>query len=84
MWNEVIGMAKIDSPRQHPHQKPVRLLRQLIEDYTQPGGVVLDITGGIGSTLLACELSGRKCLICEINKEYYDLMIKRYNDLTSK
>lgn len=66
------------SERVHPTQKPVGLLMELIEDYTKPGDVVLDLYGGSGSTLIACEETRRKCLMMELSPDYIDIIQKRY------
>jgi len=46
----------------HPTQKPVRLAERAIKKSTRPGDIVLDLFGGSGSTLIACEQMGRRCL----------------------
>lgn len=66
--------------RVHPTQKPVGLLEQMILEFTKPGDTVLDLYGGSGSTLIACEKTGRKCLIMELSKDYCDIIEKRYWD----
>ena len=66
--------------RIHPTQKPVGLLTDIINDYTEPNDIVLDVYGGSGSTLIACEKTGRKCLMMELSQDYCDLIIKRYNN----
>lgn len=66
------------SERVHPTQKPVGLLTQLIEDYTERGDTVLDLYGGSGSTLIACEVTGRRCCMMELSRDYVDIIQKRY------
>lgn len=66
-------------PRYHPTQKPVELLRYLIRTYTNEGDTVLDNTMGSGSTGLAAALESREFIGIELNKEYYDIAIKRCN-----
>lgn len=58
-------------PRIHPTQKPVDLLRRVIETYTKPGDLVLDPYAGSGSTLLAAALCGRRAVGVEIDETYY-------------
>ena len=53
--------------RVHPTQKPVGLLEQMILEFTDEGDVILDLYGGSGSTLIACEKTNRKCLIMELS-----------------
>lgn len=55
----------------HPTQKPVELLKQLIELFTDPGDVVIDPVAGSGSTLIAAERLGRKAYGFEIKKEFW-------------
>ena len=70
--------------RVHPTQKPVGLLKQMILDFTRPNDIVLDLYGGGGSTLIACEATGRTCLIMELSKDYCDIIQKRYWDYVGK
>lgn len=58
-------------PKLHPNQKPVRLLKQLIEIFTDPGDVVIDPCAGSGSTLRAAYELGRSSYGFEISKQFY-------------
>lgn len=69
------------NPRVHPTQKPVELLMKLLEDFTSPGDTVLDPFGGSGATLIACELTGRRCLMMEISPKYCEAIEQRYKSL---
>ena len=60
-----------DTPKVHPTQKPVPLLRRLIEIFTDPGDVVIDPCCGSGSTLLAAYQVGRRGYGFEIKKDFY-------------
>lgn len=60
-----------DSEKIHPTQKPVELLKTLIEIFTDPGDVVIDPVAGSGSTLIAAERTGRKAYGFEIKKDFY-------------
>lgn len=69
----------IDFPREddsvekiHPTQKPLKLLKFLIELFTDEGDVVIDPVAGSGSTLIAAEMLNRKSYGFEIKKEYWD------------
>lgn len=66
----------------HPTQKPVELAVEAIDKTTRPGAVVLDLFGGSGSTLIACEESGRDCRMMEIDPRYCDVIVKRWQDFT--
>lgn len=61
-----------DSEKIHPTQKPVELLKKLIEIFTDPGDVVIDPCAGSGSTLVAAERLGRKAFGFEIKKNFFD------------
>lgn len=59
-------------PKIHPSQKPVKLLKRLINIFTDPGDVVIDPCFGSGSTARACIETGRNFYGFEINKEFYN------------
>jgi len=61
-----------ESEKIHPTQKPVELLKRLIEIFTDPGDVVIDPCAGSGSTLVAAERLGRKAYGFEIKKNFFD------------
>ncbi len=67
--------------RMHPTQKPVELHMKILEDFTQPDDYILDCFGGSGTTLIACEMTQRKCLMMEISPEYCNIIIERYEKL---
>lgn len=62
---------KKDIPKIHPAQKPVSVLKKLIEIFTDEGDVVIDPCAGSGSTLRACMELGRSCYGFEISKDFY-------------
>ncbi len=68
----------------HATQKPVKLSAIAIENTTNKNGVVLDIFGGSGSTLIACEQLNRKCYCMELDPKYCDVIIKRWETFTGK
>jgi DNA modification methylase len=68
----------------HPTQKPISILERFIEAYTNPGETVLDIFNGAGSTMIACENTGRIFKGCEIDPDYYEQSIARFTTLTGK
>lgn len=61
-----------ETPKVHPTQKSIHVLKNLIEIFTDPGDVVIDPVAGSGVTLLAAEMLGRKAYGFEIKKEYVD------------
>lgn len=71
-----------DNLKLHPTVKPVAMLRDAILDVTRRGDIVLDCFLGSGSTLIACELTGRICRGIELEEKYCDVTIKRFETLT--
>jgi DNA modification methylase len=68
----------------HPTQKPVALAEEAIDKTTRKGATVLDLFGGSGSTLIACEKTNRDCRMMELDPKYCDVIIKRWQDFTGK
>lgn len=64
-------------PKIHPTQKPVPVLKRLIELFTDPGDVVIDPVAGSGATLRAAAELGRDAYGFEIKKEFYREAIKK-------
>lgn len=65
----------------HETQKPVALIEYLIKTYSNEGETILDNCMGSGTTAIACINTKRNYIGFEIDKEYYDLSIKRINNL---
>lgn len=68
----------------HPTQKPVGLSTLAIENTTVRNDIVLDLFGGSGSTLVACEQLHRTCYMMELDPRYVDVIVKRYIGVTGK
>jgi DNA modification methylase len=68
----------------HPTQKPVALAVEAIDKTTRPGAVVLDLFSGSGSTLIACEKTGRQARVMELDPKFCDVAIKRWQDFTGQ
>lgn len=68
----------------HPTMKPVRLMKKQVKNSTKQGEIVLELFGGSGSTLLACEELGRVCYANELSPVYCDVIIKRWEQLTGE
>lgn len=89
-WHSWSGMVRAGQRKEeleervHPTQKPVGLLEQMIREFTNEGDIVLDLYGGSGSTLIACEKTNRKCLIMELSKDYCEIIENRYWDYVGK
>ena len=64
----------------HPTPKPIKLMIELIENYTNTGDTILDPFMGSGTTGVACHLTGRNFIGIEIDKGYYDIAVKRIAD----
>jgi DNA modification methylase len=68
----------------HLTEKPVELAVRAIEYSSRPGENVLDLFGGSGSTLIACEKTGRRCFIMELDALYADVIVQRYEQFAGK
>lgn len=80
----VIRCDKPSRNEEHPTMKPVPLCGRLIHNSSLPGQLVLDLFGGSGSTLVACEQLGRKCYTMEYDPAYVDVIINRWEKLTGE
>ena len=70
--------------RVHPTQKPITLLVDIINQWGKSAKVIIDIYGGSGSTLIACEQLNRICYMMEIDPVYCDVIVKRWEEYTGK
>ena len=80
-------VLEFDKPNRndiHPTMKPVRMFDYQIRNSCRPGDIVLDIFGGSGTTLIACEQNERTCRTMEIDPRYCDAIIKRWENLTGQ
>ncbi|MCG3122054.1 MAG: hypothetical protein GIKADHBN_00430 [Phycisphaerales bacterium] len=68
----------------HLTEKPVELARRAIEYSSKPGENVLDLFGGSGSTLMACEQAGRRGFLMELDPLYCDVIVQRWQQFTGK
>jgi len=64
--------------------KPVELVKRAIHNSSRFGQIVLDAFGGAGSTLIACERTGRHARVLEIVPGYVDVMVRRWQGITGK
>jgi DNA modification methylase len=67
----------------HSCEKPVGLIQNIIDSYHK-NSLVLDLFGGSGSTLIACEKTGRSCRMMELDPKYCDVIVKRWEEFTGK
>lgn len=70
--------------RDHNAQKPLEIIKIAIENSSDSGEVVLDLFGGSGSTMMACEETGRTCYMMELEPKYCDVIVRRYIRTTEK
>ena len=68
----------------HPTQKPVELPVRAMENSSKGGDTVLDLFGGSGSTLIACEKINRHARLMELDPKYCDVIVKRWENFTGK
>ena len=68
----------------HPTMKPVELMEYQILNNTKGMDIVLDLFGGSGSTMIACEKVGRQSRLMELDPKYCDVIVKRWEDFTGK
>lgn len=72
---------EIDKPIKagdHPTMKPIELIANALQNSSENNDKIMDLFGGSGSTLIACEQLGRKCYMMELDPKYCDVIRKRY------
>jgi DNA modification methylase len=97
-WKEGSGRVRVKDRKQttiwhcdrtkeakvHPTMKPVELCQRAIENSSVANCIVLDLFGGSGSTLIACEKTNRHARLMELDAKYCDVIIKRWQEFTGK
>jgi DNA modification methylase len=79
------GYTSVDkSERVHPTQKPIQLAQWFIERFSEATAIIVDLFGGSGSTLIACEKTGRRAYLMELDPKYCDVIVARYEQATGK
>jgi len=68
----------------HSAQKPIALLERIIRAYTSSGETVMDCFSGAGSTMIATQMSGRRFVGTELDKDYFERSQERFNSLTGE
>lgn len=66
----------------HPTMKPIRLLARLIQNSSDRGDAVMDLFGGSGSTMIACEQLGRRSYLMELDPKFCDVIVQRWESFT--
>lgn len=80
----IIYENKPTKSEEHPTMKPIKLIAQLIANSSRENDKVLDLFGGSGTTLIACEQLNRKCYMMEYDPKYVDVIIDRWEKYTGK
>jgi len=84
LWKGMIKASEHGQSRVHPTQKPVALAEWCIKELNPKGESVVDLFGGSGSTLIACEKLKRKCYTMELEPKYVSVIIQRWMIFTGK
>jgi site-specific DNA-methyltransferase (adenine-specific) len=74
---KLVQINNTDPKRTHPTQKPTKLYKWLLENYAKKGDKILDTHLGSGSIAIACHDYNFELTSCELDKEYYNLAVKR-------
>lgn len=80
----VMNFDKPSKSELHPTMKPVALFDYQIKNNTKGGDIVLDLFGGSGTTVAACEQNGRNAYVMELDPKYCDVIVKRWENLTGE
>lgn len=79
-----IGHSEEKGNELHPTMKPVELVEKAVNNSCPPGGIVYEPFSGSGTTLIACEQTGRKCRAVEISPAYVAVALERWSVLSGK
>ena len=80
----IIRENKPSKSEEHPTMKPVKLIARLVANSSRERERVLDIFGGSGTTMIACEQLGRSCYMMELDPHYADVIIERWQNFTGQ
>ena len=81
---DVIHESKPNVSELHPTMKPIKLIARQIRNSSQPGENVLDLFGGSGTTMIACEQMDRRCFMMEFDPHYADVIVDRWEKMTGE
>lgn len=84
LWMGMVKASEHGEKRIYPTQKPIALWSYCFERYAPNATICLDLFGGSGSTMIACEQLGRKCRMMELDPHYCDVIIARWEKLTGQ
>ncbi|MGQ2376283.1 DNA modification methylase [Companilactobacillus zhachilii] len=80
----VLDFDKPSASKLHPTMKPIPLFDYQIKNSSKTGDNVLDLFGGSGTTMIACEQNGRNAYLMELDPRYVDVIINRWEEFTGK
>lgn len=80
----VMHEDKPSASREHPTMKPIKLMARQILNSSKEGWAVLDLFGGSGSTMMACEQLRRRCFTMELDPHYCDVILDRWEKMSGK
>lgn len=80
----VLEFNKPSANREHPTIKPLELMSYIIKQSSQENDNILDLFGGSGSTLIACEQTNRNCYMMELDPHYCQVIINRWEEFTGE
>lgn len=80
----ILNFDRPTKNKEHPTMKPVKLFDYQIQNNTKGGDIVLDLFGGSGTTIVACEQNGRCARVMELDPRYVDVIVDRWEKLTGK
>lgn len=80
--SDVWAIPRPKKSDEHPTMKPISLVARAVSNSSDDGDIVLDLFGGSGSTLIACEQTRRVCYMMELSPHYVDVIIRRWQTLT--
>lgn len=83
VW-QISREIKREEQGNHPTPKPIELIAKALKNSSKQDDVILDVFGGSGSTLIACEQLNRKCYMCELEPKYIDVIIDRWEKFTGE
>ena len=80
----ILNFDRPTKNKEHPTMKPVKLFDYQIQNNTKGGDIVLDLFGGSGTTIVACEQNGRCARVMELDPRYVDVIIDRWEKFTGE
>jgi DNA modification methylase len=80
----ILSFARPKRSAVHPTMKPVALVEYCIRNSSKEGDIILEPFGGSGTTLMACEASGRTCISLELDPAYVDVIVQRFEEHTGQ